>query len=131
MIDCEVLNFISISKFSGKMPNTIIKPQGIQMKEAVKSTEDPNWLYDKNMNESLIKGTKDEFRASWLFKIGKDCTTSKKNVPSLAKILGAFDTLNLILSFKTTKSNTKSIRNTLELDSNQKSTNVMGKNSLI
>ena len=101
------------------------------MKEAVKSTEDPNWLYDKNMNESLIKGTKDEFRASWLFKIGKDCTTSKKNVPSLAKIIGAFDTLNLILSFNTTKSNTKSIRNTLELDSNQKSTNVMGKNSLI
>ena len=73
MIDCEVLNFISTSKFSGKMPNTIIKPQGIQMKEAVKTAEDPNWLYDKNLNENiLIKGTKDEFRASWLFKIGKN-----------------------------------------------------------
>ena len=73
------------------------------MKEAVKAAEDPNWLYDKTVNETLIKGTKDEFRASWLFKIGKDCTTSKKKVPSLTKILNAFDSLNLILSFRTAK----------------------------
>ena len=92
------------------MPNTIITPEGMSMKEAVKAAEDPNWLYDKNLNENiLIKGTKDEFRASWLFKIGKDCTTSKKNVPSLTKILKAFDSLNLILSISKQAKSTKSI----------------------